>query len=94
MLIATVLAYVTGIVAVRRLSPQVAGVVACLEAVIATVLAWVLLGEHLSAPQIIGGVVVLAGAFIAQSSTPAKGSADPVASGGPERELSSRGTAT
>ncbi|MFJ8192913.1 EamA family transporter [Streptomyces sp. NPDC096094] len=93
-LIATVLAYVTGIVAVRRLSPQVAGVVACLEAVIATVLAWVLLGEHLSAPQIIGGVVVLVGAFIAQSSTPAKGSTDPVASGGPERELSSRGTAT
>ncbi|MFH8976743.1 EamA family transporter [Streptomyces sp. NPDC017890] len=92
-LIATVLAYVTGIVAVRRLSPQVAGVVACLEAVIATVLAWVLLGEHLSAPQIIGGVVVLVGAFIAQSSTPAKGSPDPVAGGGGERELSSRGTA-
>ncbi|MBZ6284075.1 EamA family transporter [Streptomyces olivaceus] len=92
-LVSTVLAYVTGIVAVRRLSPQVAGVVACLEAVIATVLAWVLLGEHLSAPQIVGGVVVLAGAFIAQSSTPAKGSADPVASGGPERELSGRGTA-
>ncbi|MFK4803190.1 EamA family transporter [Streptomyces sp. MPA0124] len=93
-LIATVLAYVTGIVAVRRLSPQVAGVVACLEAVIATVLAWVLLGEHLSAPQIVGGVVVLAGALIAQSSTPSKGSATPVAGGGPERELSSRGTAT
>jgi drug/metabolite transporter (DMT)-like permease len=93
-LVATVLAYVTGIVAVRRLSPQVAGVVACLEAVIATVLAWVLLGEHLSAPQIVGGVVVLAGALIAQSSTPAKGSAAPVAGGGPERELSSRGTAT
>ncbi|MFE1586637.1 DMT family transporter [Streptomyces sp. NPDC058737] len=93
-LVATVLAYVTGIVAVRRLSPQVAGVVACLEAVIATVLAWVLLGEHLSAPQIVGGVVVLAGALIAQSSTPSKGSAAPVAGGGPERELSSRGTAT
>ncbi|MGW3186939.1 EamA family transporter [Streptomyces ardesiacus] len=93
-LVATVLAYVTGIVAVRRLSPQVAGVVACLEAVIATVLAWVLLGEHLSAPQIVGGVVVLAGALIAQSSTPAKGSAAPVAGGGPERELSSRGTST
>ncbi len=90
-LIATVLAYVTGVVAVRRLSPQVAGVVACLEAVVATVLAWVLLGEHLSAPQIVGGVVVLVGAFIAQSSTPAKGSPDPVASGGPERELSGRG---
>jgi len=92
-LVATVLAYVTGVLSVRRLSPQVAGVVACLEAVIATVLAWVLLGEHLSAPQIIGGVVVLVGAFIAQSSAPAKSAADPVASGGPERELSSRGTA-
>ncbi|MFE2557816.1 DMT family transporter [Streptomyces sp. NPDC059352] len=69
-LIATVLAYVTGVVSVRRLSPQVAGVVACLEAVVATVLAWVLLGEHLDAPQILGGALVLVGAFIAQSSTP------------------------
>ncbi|MFF8669293.1 DMT family transporter [Streptomyces sp. NPDC015242] len=91
-LVATVAAYVTGVIAVRRLSPQVAGVVACLEAVIATVLAWVLLGEHLSAPQLAGGAIVLAGAFIAQSSTPAKGSDRPVASGGPERELSRRGT--
>ncbi|MFJ9725994.1 EamA family transporter [Streptomyces sp. NPDC101209] len=80
-LVATVLAYVTGVLSVRRLSPQVAGVVACLEAVIATVLAWVLLGEHLSAPQIVGGVVVLVGAFIAQSSAPAKGTGAPVAGG-------------
>jgi drug/metabolite transporter (DMT)-like permease len=69
-LLATVVAYVTGVLSVRRLSPQVAGVVACLEAVIATVLAWVLLGEHLSAPQLFGGAVVLVGAFIAQSSKP------------------------
>ncbi|MEV6960534.1 EamA family transporter [Streptomyces sp. NPDC051207] len=92
-LVATVLAYVTGVVSVRRLSPQIAGVVACLEAVIATILAWVLLGEHLSAPQLVGGAVVLAGAFIAQSSTPGKGSGGPVAGGGAERELSARGTA-
>ncbi|MFI8092747.1 EamA family transporter [Streptomyces sp. NPDC086080] len=91
-LIATVAAYITGVVSVRRLSPQVAGVVACLEAVIATVLAWVLLGEHLSAPQIVGGAVVLTGAFIAQSSAPAKGSGKPVAGSGPERELSTPGT--
>ncbi|MFF6780769.1 EamA family transporter [Streptomyces sp. NPDC012510] len=81
-LIATVLAYVTGVVAVRRLSPQVAVVVACLEAVVATVLAWVLLGERLSAPQIVGGVVVLVGAFVAQRSTPAKSVSRSVASGG------------
>ncbi|MER5528784.1 EamA family transporter [Streptomyces sp. NPDC002677] len=71
-LVATVVAYVTGVLSVRRLSPQVAGVVACLEAVVATVLAWVLLGERLAAPQVLGGAVVLLGAFIAQSSTPAK----------------------
>ncbi|MER5515518.1 EamA family transporter [Streptomyces sp. NPDC002763] len=70
-LVATVVAYVTGVLSVRRLSPQVAGVVACLEAVVATVLAWVLLGERLAAPQVLGGAVVLLGAFIAQSSTPA-----------------------
>ncbi|MBV9024198.1 MAG: EamA family transporter [Streptomycetaceae bacterium] len=69
-LVATVLAYLTGVVSVRRLSPQVAGVVACLEAVCATVLAWVLLGEHLGIPQVIGGVLVLTGALIAQTTTP------------------------
>ncbi|MFJ7152912.1 EamA family transporter [Streptomyces sp. NPDC100445] len=92
-LIATVLAYVTGVLSVRRLSPQVAGVVACLEAVIATVLAWVLLGEHLSAPQVAGGAVVLAGAFIAQMSAPAGDGREPAAPDGAERALSARGTA-
>ncbi|MGA5651753.1 EamA family transporter [Streptomyces seoulensis] len=92
-LVATVAAYVTGVLSVRRLSPQVAGVVACLEAVIATVLAWVLLGERLSLPQVAGGAVVLLGAFIAQTSAPAEGDAAPVAEGGAERELSARGTA-
>jgi drug/metabolite transporter (DMT)-like permease len=67
-LVATVLAYMTGIVAVRRLTPQVAGVVSCLEAVIATVLAWVLLDEYLSPVQLLGGGVVLAGALVAQAS--------------------------
>ncbi|MEU8827191.1 EamA family transporter [Streptomyces sp. NPDC048636] len=78
-LVATVVAYLTGVLAVRRLSPQVAGVVACLEAVIATVLAWVLLDEHLGAVQVMGGVVVLAGALIAQTSAPKAASAEPVA---------------
>lgn len=83
-LVATVVAYVTGVVAIRRLSPQVAGVIACLEAVIATVLAWVLLGERLAAAQVLGGVLVLVGALIAQSRTPTAAPAEPVASGGNE----------
>jgi drug/metabolite transporter (DMT)-like permease len=69
-LIATVLAYLTGVASVSRLSAPVAGVVACLEAVVATVLAWVLLGEHLAVPQVFGGLLVLAGACVAQTSTP------------------------
>jgi hypothetical protein len=59
-------------------------VVAYLEAVVATVLAWIMLGEHLSAPQIIGGMVVLVGAFIAQSATPVKAAPAPVAGGVPD----------
>lgn len=83
-LVATVAAYLTGVVSVRRLSPQVAGVVACLEAVIATVLAWVLLGEHLAPVQLVGGAVVLVGAFIAQRSAPKQQQDEPVAAGGAE----------
>ncbi|MEU8350730.1 EamA family transporter [Streptomyces sp. NPDC048845] len=79
-LVATVLAYLTGVLSIRRLSPQVAGVVACLEAVVATVLAWVLLREHLSMAQLLGGALVLAGAFIAQRSAP-RPDAGPVAGG-------------
>ncbi|MET8977188.1 DMT family transporter [Streptomyces sp. NPDC004539] len=92
-LLATVLAYATGVVSVRRLSPQVATVVACSEAVVATVLAWVLLGEHLGPAQLAGGVVVLLGAFVAQSATPAKSPAEPVAGGGLEQGLTARETA-
>ncbi|GAA1926344.1 EamA family transporter [Streptantibioticus ferralitis] len=77
-LVATVVAYLTGVLSIRRLSPQVAGVVACLEAVIATVLAWFLLGEKLGTWQLVGGAAVLVGAFIAQTATP-KAATDPVA---------------
>lgn len=82
-LVATVIAYLTGVLSVRRLSPQVAGVVACLEAVVATVLAWVLLDEHLGAVQVVGGVLVLGGALIAQTSAPKAAGAEPVAAGSP-----------
>jgi drug/metabolite transporter (DMT)-like permease len=66
--VATVIAYLTGTAAVSRLSAPVAGVIASLEAVVGTVLAWVLLGEHLDGPQILGGLLVLSGACVAQTS--------------------------
>ena len=67
-LIATVLAYVSGTAAVSRLSAPVAGVIASLEAVVGTALAWVLLGQHLALPQVLGGLLVLTGACVAQTS--------------------------
>ncbi|RKT88341.1 Threonine/homoserine efflux transporter RhtA [Saccharopolyspora antimicrobica] len=75
----TVLAYLTGIVAVRRLSPQVAGAVAFLEPVVATVLAWALLSEALGPVQLLGGALILAGAYVAQRSAPAKTQASELA---------------
>lgn len=85
-LVATVVAYLTGVLAVRKLTPQVAGVVACLEAVVGTVFAWILLGEHLGVPQIIGGTLVLAGAFVAQTTTQSGGN-KPVAEPLPQPDL-------
>ncbi|PSK98936.1 threonine/homoserine efflux transporter RhtA [Murinocardiopsis flavida] len=69
-LVTTALAYVTGVAAIRRLSPVVAGAVAYLEVVTAIVLAWLMLGEALSTAQTVGAVIVVAGAFIAQSAVP------------------------
>lgn len=68
-LVGTVVAYLTGIAAVRRLSAPVAAVIASLEAVVASAMAWGLLSEAMSGPQVIGGFIVLLGAVMAQVST-------------------------
>ncbi|WP_046470564.1 EamA family transporter [Allosalinactinospora lopnorensis] len=68
--VSTALAYVTGVAAVRRLSPVVAGAVAYLEVVTAIVLAWLMLGEALSTAQTLGAAIVIAGAFTAQTAVP------------------------
>lgn len=67
-LVSTALAYLTGVAAIRRLSPAVAGGVAYLEVVTAILLAWLLLGEALSPVQTVGAVVVVLGAYMAQRS--------------------------
>ncbi len=65
-LVSTIVAYVASVAAVHRLSAPVAGAVGYVEAVGAAVFAWLTLGEHLSPVQLAGGVIVLAGAFVAQ----------------------------
>ncbi|MGI8335679.1 EamA family transporter [Actinomadura scrupuli] len=67
-LVGTVLAYVTSIVAVRTLSAAVGATVASLEVLASIVVAWLLLGQSLTAVQLAGAMIMLAGALLAQSS--------------------------
>jgi drug/metabolite transporter (DMT)-like permease len=53
--------------ALRYISATKASIVASLEPVVATVIAWAWLGETLGAAQLVGGVVVIAGILLAQS---------------------------
>ncbi|MFI7610549.1 EamA family transporter [Nonomuraea terrae] len=66
---ATVVAYILGVHAVRRLSAAVGATVASLEVIAGAVLAWVLAAETLGVFQIVGGVILLSGALLAQTRT-------------------------
>ncbi len=65
-LVSTVIAYLAGTAAVQRLSAPIAAGLAYVEPASAAVIAWVALGERLNPVQIVGGVIVLFGAFLAQ----------------------------
>lgn len=67
-IVSTVIGYVAGAGAIQRLSAPVACGVAYIEAVAASVFAWIALGQRLGPAQICGGVIVLLGAFMAQRS--------------------------
>jgi drug/metabolite transporter (DMT)-like permease len=51
----------------RHISATRASIVASLEPVVATVVAWAWLGETFGATQLVGGIVVVAGILVAQS---------------------------
>ncbi len=55
------------VAALRHVTATRAGVVAMLEPVVATVVAWAWLQESLSAAQLAGAAVVLAGILLAQT---------------------------
>ncbi|RSN04920.1 EamA family transporter [Nonomuraea sp. WAC 01424] len=67
--IASVVAYVLGVNAVRRLSAAVGATVASLEVVGGAVAAWGLVGEGMGGFQVAGGAVMLSGALLAQTAT-------------------------
>jgi drug/metabolite transporter (DMT)-like permease len=65
-LISAVLAYPSGIVAVRRLGSSLASFVSLTEVIFAVALAFVLLGQRPGPIQLIGGVLILAGIALVQ----------------------------
>ena len=65
-LVSAVLAYLTGIVAVRRLGSAVASFVALTEVLFAVVFAAVLLGQVPGLGQVVGGLLVLVGIVVVQ----------------------------
>ncbi len=64
--VSAVFAYLSGIMAVRRLGSSLASFVALTEIIFAVVLALILLGQRPSIGQVIGGALVLAGIAIIQ----------------------------
>lgn len=69
-LFSTVLAYLAGITALRHLPASTASVLALLEPLVATTLAWVLLDESLVWVQVLGACVLLGGALLVQLTAP------------------------
>ncbi|WUI03358.1 DMT family transporter [Spirillospora sp. NBC_00431] len=65
-IVSTVLAYLAGVAGLQRLSAQVGSAICYTEAVAAAVIAWAVLGERLTTAQLVGGAIVLTGAYIAQ----------------------------
>jgi drug/metabolite transporter (DMT)-like permease len=68
--IATGIAYATSIKGSQILGSRLASFAGLLEVVAATVYAWLLLGEQMTVPQLIGGVLILVGiAFVRSDRT-------------------------
>jgi drug/metabolite transporter (DMT)-like permease len=65
-LVSAVLAYPSGIVAVRRLGSSLASFVALTEVIFAVVFAFVLLGQRPGLVQLVGGVLILVGIALVQ----------------------------
>lgn len=82
-LVAAAFAYLTGIIAVRRLGSSRASFVALSEVIFAVVFAFVLLGQEPGLLQLVGGVLVLAGIVTVQRGSATPSAATPTAAAPP-----------
>jgi drug/metabolite transporter (DMT)-like permease len=68
-LVGTLLPFFLAVDAVRHIPAATAGIAATSEPVFAAALAWLLLGQRLTAAQLAGGALVVAGVVLAQAAT-------------------------
>jgi drug/metabolite transporter (DMT)-like permease len=84
-IVAAVISFVTGIIAVRLLGAKLASFVGLTEVLFAVVFAWLLIGQRLDATQLAGGALVVAGiALVRLDEMRGPASAPPLA---PPREV-------
>jgi drug/metabolite transporter (DMT)-like permease len=73
----TIVPYLLVTSAMQHLPPTSVGIIGMVEPVLASGFAWILLDEVLTAPQILGGVVVLIGVMLAETARAAIAPAPP-----------------
>jgi drug/metabolite transporter (DMT)-like permease len=79
--VATAIAYVASITATEMLGSRLASFVGLLEVVLATLYAWLLLGESLSVLQLVGGGQILVGIALVRAEKQESADAAPVVTG-------------
>jgi drug/metabolite transporter (DMT)-like permease len=79
-LLSAVLAYPSGIVAVRRLGSSLASFVSLTEVIFAVIFAFVLLGQRPGLMQLVGGALILAGIALVQRPARQRNVVEPAAS--------------
>jgi drug/metabolite transporter (DMT)-like permease len=73
----TIVSYLLITVSMRHLPPTSVGIIGMIEPVLASAIAWVVLGEVLEPPQILGGLVVLVGVVLAETARTAAATQTP-----------------
>ncbi|HEX2884611.1 MAG TPA: EamA family transporter [Candidatus Limnocylindria bacterium] len=77
-LVGTLLPFALTVAALRWISSALAGIATTTEPVLAAALAWVILGQELSLPQVLGAALVVAGVLAAQMARHPRPDAAPV----------------
>lgn len=92
--VTTAVGYVAGIAASQSLGSRLMSFIGMLEVVFASGFAWLLLGQELGIPQLLGGALILAGIALVRAPEPGPAAATPSPAPVPSRSVVPAGAAT